>query len=201
MKDTLGLRYGICEAWHIPGTSSLLRSLTILYNMFVFLFKDSKLYGSVITICLDWKGNKTFIRKTWEWAGGIHREVWEREMSFGSFKQASGNSNCLVDIWCLWWARIRINNGRSRAHCYSLFCLLYSSFHCPSFFCPLVHCSLILILPWTRMPTTEPSLQVISKLYIAKNKCFNWTCVFFLNPPCIYATSVKPDYSASAFVK
>lgn len=29
---------------------------------------------------------------------------WEREMSFGSIEQASGNLNCQVDMWCLWWA-------------------------------------------------------------------------------------------------
>lgn len=66
------------------------------------------------------------------------RRRWEREMGFGSFKQASGNLNCLVDIWCLWWARLIINNGRSKARPYSsfsVFPILHFTFSLLSSFC------------------------------------------------------------------
>lgn len=43
----------------------------------------------------------------------------------GSFKQASGNLNCLDDIWCLWWDQTRINTGEES----SVISVSISSFH------------------------------------------------------------------------
>ena len=49
-------------------------------------------------------------------------------MSFDSFKQSSGNLNCLADIWYLWWDQITINNRRGKEALTPL-SLLHASLH------------------------------------------------------------------------
>lgn len=95
---------------------------------------------------------------------------------FWQHKQASGNLNCLVDIWCLWWAQIIINNGKSRAHCYSLLLPLHLSFS------PFVGYSVVLYsLISSSYKTTVSRIQEnVCGKYIYIFKCLDFSFCYLL---------------------
>lgn len=89
---------------------------------------------------------------------------------FWQHKQASGNLNCLVDIWCLWWAQIIINNRKSGAHCYSL--LLHLSFF--SF------CWSIVLLSTNFFFLRSNSVKLLRIQYRTISGFFFLLCIFLL---------------------
>lgn len=103
---------------------------------------------------------------------------------FWQHKQASGNLNCLVDIWCLWWAQIIINNRKSRAHCYSLLLPLHLSFS------PFVGYSVVLY-SLISCQTTQNLGKCMWKVYIFLNV---WIFLFV-----IYCSHESHVHITSAF--
>lgn len=108
-----------------PTGLSILQNFSILFNvshMIQLTYSDfcSKhllpkiISGSGRDSVWDLTGYEALYTVHWQ------KLLW-REINFGTFKQASWNLNCLVDIWCLWWDGIIINNGNGRvlfgSHC------------------------------------------------------------------------------------
>lgn len=122
-------------------------------------------------------------------------------MSFGSFKQASGNLNCLVDIWCLWWVQLIINNGRSRGTVTpslltpSLSSLPSSLMYFNPLFSPCTDFTrgLLLLRQWSR--SLSRHLQPFSKPYTANKKSLFMERVLIDVKSCIFLFSNISSHS------